>query len=915
MAENILLSFMNKLTILFLLISSFCFGQVPTGYINEPGKKYFPDTVLHVKPVKINTQGGLIVGGYNLNSDAVLEASSTTKGFLLPRVTTAQMNAISASTVGLGVFNLDSLKPCYWNGANWDCFTRSTASSVTLWDTSQSKLYPIDSNFNVGIGTKYPAWKLDLQHGDLNLEANRFMRFGGGYFAEGDGVNYNEIYAPGGADWFVTYNNGIYMANWNGNVLMDGVVGDSVMNYYDYGGAKSLELKSGGLSVMNLAGFGDKTIGVDNDGRLKIDTVTNYAWGLTGNSGTNPATNFIGTTDNQNLRIVSGGGSIILNTANKIRFKDTSDNVIMQFDNEIKEITSYYDSVTLNGKVQIVDGTQGAGKILTSDANGLASWQYDTVGSGLYLPLAGGTMDSGSHIYFGTGLQNISQGTFDNSTGGNRGISLNCAVGYELNWQGGHLSSSYNNGTTFYPVIVDTALLINGTIQITDGTQGSGKVLTSNAYGLARWDTIPTITGATGATGATGSTGSTGATGATGATGSTGSTGSTGATGTFSGSAWLTTGNTGLTSATNYIGTDDNVSMRFKTNATYRMVIDSNGRLGIGTQSPTVPLHFVSTASTTTAGQFDFNSLTTGIGLAINSSSLTTGSLVKATSTSTTVNAGKGIEAAMSGANSTSGKTTYGMYSSVTNTGTTSTNVAGYFTASGATTNYAIQAPAGIISGINGWYDIGNANRAFTVNSSTNFDLYSSAQSTNWLFFSGASLNGAIFNGNAVNAGTKMLTMGAGTLPASMGANSMSFGGVLRGGVANKTGFAIKSEDGTSHIFSDFSGIGTTAPNSTLQDSGSLALKYVSKTANYTLTSTDYGVWFTANTDTVTLPTAVGITGREYYIENVSATLVVLATTSSQTIDGNATLLLSLATKKNYVLVSNNVNWIIKSQK
>ena len=146
----------------------------------------------------------------------------------------------------------------------------------------------------------------------------------------------------------------------------------------------------------------------------------------------------------------------------------------------------FRDSTVFTKALTLVPGAS-AGKVLTSDATGNATWQTDTTGSGLYLPLAGGTMDTSAYIYFGTGGQNISRGTFDNGTGGSKGISLNCAVGYELNWQGGHLSSSYNNGNNFNALIVDTALLINGTIQITDGTQGSGKVLTSNAYGLASW--------------------------------------------------------------------------------------------------------------------------------------------------------------------------------------------------------------------------------------------------------------------------------------------------------------------------------------------------------------------------------------------------------------------------------------------
>jgi len=62
---------------------------------------------------------------------------------------------------------------------------------------------------------------------------------------------------------------------------------------------------------------------------------------------------------------------------------------------------------------------------------------------------------------------------------------------------------------------------VTGSFKYANGTQGAGKILTSDANGLAYWDTISGGGGATGATGATGSTGATGATGNTGATGTT----------------------------------------------------------------------------------------------------------------------------------------------------------------------------------------------------------------------------------------------------------------------------------------------------------------------------------------------------------------------------------------------------------
>ncbi|NTW32726.1 MAG: hypothetical protein HGB12_08895, partial [Bacteroidetes bacterium] len=55
---------------------------------------------------------------------------------------------------------------------------------------------------------------------------------------------------------------------------------------------------------------------------------------------------------------------------------------------------------------------------------------------------------------------------------------------------------------------------------------------------------------------------------------------------TGSGTSWQTTGNTGTNSGTNFIGTTDNFSLGFRTNNTKRMIIDSLGKVGIGTVTP-----------------------------------------------------------------------------------------------------------------------------------------------------------------------------------------------------------------------------------------------------------------------------------------------------------------------------------------
>lgn len=68
---------------------------------------------------------------------------------------------------------------------------------------------------------------------------------------------------------------------------------------------------------------------------------------------------------------------------------------------------------------------------------------------------------------------------------------------------------------------------------------------------------------------------------------------------------------------------------------------------------------------------------------------------------------------------------------------------------------------------------------------------------------------------------------------------------------------------------------------------------YIAKTASYTATNSDFTVDFTSNTDTLTLPTATGITGRVYIVINsTAASICVVQSTGSQVI-GNGGILTS----------------------
>lgn len=106
-------------------------------------------------------------------------------------------------------------------------------------------------------------------------------------------------------------------------------------------------------------------------------------------------------------------------------------------------------------------------------------------------------------------------------------------------------------------------------------------------------------------------------------------------------------------------------------------------------------------------------------------------------------------------------------------------------------------------------------------------------------------------------------------------------------------------------------GIGTATPNSTLHTGGSVAVAYRAITTLRTLDATDHFVDCTANSFTVTLPTAVGITGRKYIVFNSGTGTISFATTSSQTVNGASPVTLSIAQWEEYSFISNGANWYI----
>ena len=91
---------------------------------------------------------------------------------------------------------------------------------------------------------------------------------------------------------------------------------------------------------------------------------------------------------------------------------------------------------------------------------------------------------------------------------------------------------------------------------------------------------------------------------------------------------------------------------------------------------------------------------------------------------------------------------------------------------------------------------------------------------------------------------------------------------------------------------------------------GTTTLPLTNQTSNYTVDNLDCVVNCTANTFTVTLPTAVGIEGQYFVIKNSGAGVITIEGDGVETIDGVGFKTLAVQ-YESMTVVSDGANWIV----
>ena len=112
------------------------------------------------------------IGGATPSTSAALDIQSVTQGFLLPRMTTVQRDAITSPVAGLEIYNTDSNSFNFYTGSTWLPVGSPVGNVGDVQFNAGGGLFGYNVNFfwdnvnaRLGIGTNAPTQALDLGSG------------------------------------------------------------------------------------------------------------------------------------------------------------------------------------------------------------------------------------------------------------------------------------------------------------------------------------------------------------------------------------------------------------------------------------------------------------------------------------------------------------------------------------------------------------------------------------------------------------------------------------------------------------------------------------------------------------------------------------------------------------------------------
>ncbi len=322
-------------------------------------------------------------------TSAMLDVKSTTKGMMMPRLTTAQRGAVASPAIGLLVFDTDTKTIWAYDGSSWKNLYTS-GGGLTLpfsqtVNTATSALQVTNQGIGAGIegastaefgtgltakATGNASWGLyAFTNGAGSKSVNAYAHNGTALYGENNVVSTNTLMSLLN---FGTAKTATYQLSNNSstdaNVQIAGNNLGHQLKIYQTNAANaqaavSIENSGTGTGLAATSNTGDGIVGISSTD-YGVKGVTNTATGFAGVYGQNTGTagsGVVGTSNGANTQGVYG----------------LSTNGIA-----VRALSTSGTALDVSGNVKIAGGntTPGLGKVLTSDASGNATWQSPNSG-------------------------------------------------------------------------------------------------------------------------------------------------------------------------------------------------------------------------------------------------------------------------------------------------------------------------------------------------------------------------------------------------------------------------------------------------------------------------------------------------------------------------------------------------------